>query len=211
MGEIFLAQVRKPARARAGANGYENYTRYVPASLDEILSLPQCASWLQQPERVLRDMIGSGVLKPPPFPGADPRLHARSVLLQLGIAGNALDSRPTATNTSSPGREHDRNAKPGKGLLCRHAPESQSDAGFTEEAEIQRQQLADMTSASSKRLGESRPARIPEPKETIVRRSYESHGRKIEATYRLGNSPRHKLAEANLLDIVVGSLKPGRN
>jgi hypothetical protein len=43
-------------------------TRYVPASLDEILTLQKCATWLQKPETQLREMIQAGTLKPLPFP-----------------------------------------------------------------------------------------------------------------------------------------------
>ena len=217
MGGNSLARVRKPARLRAESNGFGVPERYVPASLDEILSLSQCASWLQQPESVLRELIGKGTLKPLPLPGADYRLHARTVLLQMGIAGEALgnhSSATTTTNNPAGGANNSRVSKMGKGLLYRHAPDSDShaDDGSTDEVEPRRKQsVGTGISTSTTQKVESRPPRNPEPKETIIRRCYESHGRKVEVTVRLGDSARHRLAESNLLDVVVSSLKPGRN
>ena len=213
MGGNSLARVRKPARLRAESNGIGIPERYVPASLDEILSLQQCASRLQQPELLLREMIGKGTLKPLPFPGTDCRLHARTVLLQLGIDGEALGNRPTTTNASPAGANNNRISKMGKGLLYRHAPESQSDVddGSTEEAEPRRKPSPGIETSFNTQKAESRPTCNPEPEVTVVRRSYECHGRKIEVTYRLGDGARHRLAESNLLDAVVTSLKPGRN
>jgi hypothetical protein len=51
----------------------------------------------------------------------------------------------------------------------------------------------------------------PEPQEKVVRRSYQSYGRKVEVIYRFGDTSRHRLAESNLLDVVVSSLKPDCN
>lgn len=217
MGVNFIAPVRKPARLRAGANGYDNSPRYVPASLDEILSLQQCASWLQQPEQVLRDMIGNGTLKPLPFPGADHRLHARSVLLQMGIAGEALgnfQASTSTTNSTLAKADHNRGARADNGNVSAPAATTQPANEVTDNtvAERARNELA---KAEARLNGVGKPkgpaARNPEPKEKVVRRSYESHGRVVEVTYRFGDSPRHRLAESNLLDVVVSALKPGRN
>jgi hypothetical protein len=83
-------RIRKPARKRRFANGLGDADRYVLTSLDDILSLDQCASWLQQPEPVLKRLIEMGVLKPLPLPGSDYRFHARSVLQQMGVVGESL-------------------------------------------------------------------------------------------------------------------------
>jgi len=124
VGKFFSNRVGQPAQSGAGAAGIEatnppnllaqktpvdhellpakievgrKAVPYAPTSLDEILNLEQCASWLQQPASTLRRMIQDGRLKPLPFPGDDYRLHARTVLIQMGVMRDALDSSANFT------------------------------------------------------------------------------------------------------------------
>lgn len=89
-----VSRIKQRSRICSASIRGGSSTRYVPTSLDEILTLEQCATWLQQPELMLREMIQAGTLKPLPFPGENFRLHARTVLLQLGMTGEALGQPP---------------------------------------------------------------------------------------------------------------------
>jgi hypothetical protein len=52
-------QINQHSKIRSASTRVGFATRFVPASLDEILTLQQCGSWLQQPEPLLREMTSS--------------------------------------------------------------------------------------------------------------------------------------------------------
>jgi hypothetical protein len=201
-------RVKQCSGIRCGSTWIGSSTRYVPDSLDEILTLEQCATWLQQPEPLLLAMIQAGNLKPLSFPGENYRLHARNLLLQLGVAGEAL-GQPMKPVDLSPDVVKDNTSVPGRfpgfhpGFTEGITPEISEDFTTPDKPSSRR---AKLTNSSGRRSPATQPIKAIE-KAFVICRSYHSHGRLIEVTQALGNSTRQQLAEATALDVVVNSLK----
>jgi hypothetical protein len=199
---------KQSSRICSGSTRIKSSSRYVPASLNEILTLKQCASWLQQPESLLREMIQAGIVKPLPFPGENYRLHARTVLLQLGVAGEALGQLAKPLDPTQ-------DAVKGGTSCPERSPGFQH--GFTEETTLGAsdnftttyKQNPQNPKLKNNNRRYSPPALPPKAiaKSSVIRRSYRSHSRLIEVTHLRETSTRQQIAEANVLDVVVNSIK----
>ena len=64
--------------------------RMVPESLDEILTLEECASWLRVRPRDLKDKVRAGRIPAIRLNQRVFRFHPRTVLLKLGVPKDAV-------------------------------------------------------------------------------------------------------------------------
>lgn len=174
--------------AKAGSTADDSNGGYAPTSLDEILTLKQCASWLKQPETAVLEMISTGQLKKLPFPG-ELRLHARTVLEQLGVS-------------SGDSGGNDQSA----------APFQAGGSGNNGVPQVYQSGEAEATSTkvhTQKPAPPVRPAKQPDQrsvvKPVVTKRSSIWSGRTVEVTYVTGGL-QATMAEAAVLDVLVANL-----
>lgn len=149
---------------------------------------------------MLREMIQAGTLKPLPFLGENYRLHARTVLLQLGVTSEALGQ---STKLVDPGPDI---AQDGAKISRSNHPFTK---GITPETSGVFTTPENQNPPSAKLPNHNR--RRPPPKAmvktSVIRRSYRNHGRLVAITQVLKDSARQQLAEANVLDLLVNSIR----
>jgi len=201
---------KQSPRICSGSTRIGSSVQYVPASLDEILTLQQCAAWLQQPEPQLYEMIQAGILKPLPFPSENYRLHARTVLLQLGVTDGAL-WRLAELRAPIPAAVKDDTFVLSRfsRFHCRLKDGMSPDksAGFRS-PDMEHSQSAKLFRSNRQNPPPTQPPKIIS-KRLVICYSYRTHGRLVEVTHMLGNRARQQRAESNVLDVVVNSIKFG--